>query len=72
MALRHLMEKTEAEVKAAALKNDEELRRYEALKRMGVDLTKYMCTVGDRQPDQHIRIDSAGPPTVHMEMAKKR
>ena len=38
---------------------------------MGVDLTMYLCTVGDR-PDQHIRIDAATPPALHMEMPKGR
>jgi len=69
--LRHLVEVAEAESKAEALKHDEELRRFEALKQMGVDLTKYLCTVGDR-PDQHIRIDAATPPALHMEMPKGR
>jgi len=68
--LRHVVEEAEAGVKAEALKHDEELRRYQALKEMGVDLTKYMCTVGDRLPDQHIRIDSATPTALHMEVPK--
>ena len=66
------MERAETESKALALAHDEELRRFEALKGMGVDLTKYMCTVGDRQPDQHIRIDSVEQPAVHVELAKKK
>lgn len=37
-----------------------------------MDLTKYMCTVGEREPDQHIRIDSANPTTVHMDVSKKK
>jgi len=68
--LRHVVEEAEAAVKAQGMKHDEELRRYEALKEMGVDLTKYMCTVGDRLPDQHIRIDSATPTALHMEVPK--
>jgi len=70
-ALRHTMEAAETDVKALALKHSEELRKFGSLKEMGVDLTKYLCTVGDRLPDQHIRIDSATPTAVHMEMAKK-
>ena len=66
------MERAETEVKALALSHEEELRRFEALKGMGVDLTKYMCTLADRQPDQHIRIDSAAQPAVHVELAKKK
>jgi len=69
-ALRHLMESAETDVKAQRMKHDEELRRYEGLKAMGVDLTKYLCTVADQPPDQHIRIDSATPPALHMEMKK--
>jgi len=68
--LRHLMESTEAQVKALQLKHDEELRRLQTLKGMDVDLTKVLCTVGDRVPDQHIRIDSATPTALHMEVAK--
>jgi len=70
-SLRHMVEGAETEAKALLLKHDEELRRFQALKEMGVDLTKYMCTVGDRQPDQHIRIDAANPTAVHMEMPRR-
>jgi len=69
--LKHLVEQAEVAVAAEKLRHDEELRRYRELQEMGVDLTKYMCTVGDRQPDQHIRIDAAQPTAVHMEMAPK-
>ena len=66
--LRHALELAEVGVKSATLQHDEELRRYEAMKEMGVDLTKYLCTVGERQPDQHIRIDGSSAPTLHMEV----
>lgn len=70
-ALRHRVEAEQTGVTALQMQHDEELRRFGALKEMGVDLTKYMCVVGDRQPDQHIRIDSANPTAVHMEMGGK-
>jgi len=71
--LRHDMESVETQMKALTMTNDEELRRYQELANLGVDLTKYMCIVGERQPDQHIRIDGANganPPTLHMEVRK--
>lgn len=65
--LRHMVEVAEAEVKAEVLKNDEQLRRFQALKDLGVDLTKVLTHV---LPDQHIRIDSETPTAVHMEIPK--
>ena len=40
------------------------------MKAMGVDLTKYLCSLNEARPDQHLRIDSgsAGTPALHLQL----
>jgi len=54
-------------------RNDEETRRDGALKELGVDLTQYLCVVGQRQPDHmtHIKLDTekgASAPALHLDL----
>lgn len=71
-----LRQKELTEVASARLQAeaDAELRRYEGLKQMGVDLTAYLVASAQAVPDQHIKLDSgagANPPTVHLEVPAK-
>jgi len=68
--LRHQQEAAEAKLMMQRQQNDEEIRRANALKDLDVDLTKLLCVSADRQPNQHVRIDSAMPTNVHLEVAK--
>jgi len=68
--MRHEREAAEARLQILVQQNDEELRRAASLKQLGVDLTKLLCVSADRQPSQHVRIDSATPTNVHLDVSK--
>jgi len=59
-ALRHEGEAARAAVEAQRAANDEVLRVNEALAKLGVELTQYLCVKEQRQPDTHIKLDGAG------------
>lgn len=74
-SLRHLEERNALELRQATKAHDEELRRYGALKELGVELTQYLCITGAKEPDSHVRIDSGAAgaaPQVHLEMPRGR
>ena len=66
--LRHQQEGQTVAQTAQKAVNEEELRRLGLLKQMGVDLTKYMCVAAQSKPDQHLRIDGADGPQLHLAM----
>jgi hypothetical protein len=68
--LRHLRERMAIETEAAQKREEAERERYQAMKTMGVDLTKYLCSLNEARPDQHLRIDSgaAGAPALHLQL----
>lgn len=70
--LRHEQECAAHKLKILKEQNDEELRRAAALQQLGVDLTKLLCVSADRQPSQHVRIDSATPTNVHLALEDKQ
>merc|ERR1719152_38948 len=63
-------ELTDVAATRLAAEAEAELKRYEGLKAMGVDLTSYLVALAQQQPDQHIKLDAggAGVPTVHLEV----
>jgi len=65
-AMRHEQEKADAAMKRVSAENDEDARRLEALKTLGVDLTKYLCCQNMPVPDRHLRIDSSAAPSVQV------
>ena len=46
--------------------NEEEVRRVESLKELGVDLTKYLVAVASSKPHQHVRIDSSSDTSTQL------
>jgi len=72
-ALRCEKEIGEVRVTRAAAEHAAELRKYEGLKNMGVDLTSYLVALATATPDQHIKLDAGGganPPIVHLELPR--
>jgi len=69
--MRHERETAEEQLRLLEARNNEDVRRAAKLKELGVDLTKLLCTMGDRLPDKHVRIDSATPTAVHLDMTRK-
>merc|ERR1719235_2951826 len=76
-AVRHAAERERAALEALRAKNEEELRFNESLSKLGVELTQYLCVKEQRQPDHHIKVESAGngagassaaAPAVHLEV----
>merc|ERR1719486_645973 len=69
-------EKESAELRAQQLSAQRkgEVKKCEALKDLGVDLTAYLCALAAERPDQHLKIDATGaaPPAVHLELPRKR
>jgi len=66
--MRHAEERGKMEQAALRARNDEELRRSAELKKMGVDLTQYMCVSAQAKPDAHVRVESSGPaPALHFD-----
>lgn len=69
-------EKEIAELQARTMSGEREgeVKKCEALKELGVDLTAYLCALATVKPDQHIRVDAGGaaPPAVHLELPRKR
>jgi len=53
-------EKELGELKAAqaAAARAEELKMYEGLTKLQVDLTQYLCALAEKKPDQHLKIDT--------------
>ena len=52
----------EFELRRATNDEVEELRRADALKAMGVDLTQHMVAVESAKPDRHVRVESSVAP----------
>ena len=72
-ALRHSAEREQAALEATRAKNEEELRVNQELKTLGVDLTQYLCVSAQKEPDQHIRVDSGAAPTaLHLEVPRRK
>lgn len=79
-SLRHDAERERARLDGLRQRIDEELRFNEALKALGVDLTTYLCTREQKEPDHHIRLDGGGaagagpggaaPAQLHLELRK--
>ena len=67
-ALRHEREKAAIAAEQLRATTDEQLRRAEGLKGMGVDLTKYLCAVEMTKPDKHIRVDAGAAPALHFDV----
>jgi len=72
LSLKHSAEIEEAAQRTRRAQNDEQIRRNAALKDLGVDLTAYLCTAAQRQPDHltHIKLDSDGAkaPSLHLDV----
>ncbi len=73
--LRHAKEREAQKLAMTKDLHDEEARMYAALKGMGVDLTKYLCTKSAAmvRPDHHVRVDApaadgGNPPSLHFQM----
>ena len=68
--LRHLRERMAIETEQVQKREEAEQQRLQAMKGMGVDLTKYLCSLNEARPDQHLRIDSgaAGTPALHLQL----
>lgn len=61
----------ELRVQRVAAEHTEELKKYDGLKTMGVDLTQYLVALAAVTPDQHIKLDAGqNPPTVHLEIPR--
>lgn len=75
-ALRHQAETEESMLEAQRAKNDEELRRFAAVKDLGVDMTQYLCALSQTQPDHmtHIRLDAEKGmnPALHLDVGKNQ
>ena len=65
-AMRHESARRDAELAHLNAKHEAEAKRHGALKGLGVDLTKYLVALAAAKPDQHLRIDSAAAPAVHV------
>jgi len=70
--LRRLAEERRLEAVAMASRHETEVGRLRALKEMGVDLTQYLCAMAVVRPDQHLKIDTAVAPNVHVELPKRQ
>jgi len=57
--LRHEERSKELERQHVHYANEEDVRKFESLKELGVDLTKYLCVTASSTPNQHVRIDSS-------------
>ena len=69
--LRREREAAEIAAQQRAAEHAQQLKTYEGLKGMGVDLTQYLIANAAVRPDQHIRFDAgAVPPTVHVELPR--
>ena len=64
--MRHESARRDAELAHLNAKHEAEAKRHGALKGLGVDLTKYLVALAAAKPDQHLRIDSAAAPAVHV------
>jgi len=69
-AVRHDAERERTALDAQRRKNDEQLRFNESLQKLGVDLTQYLCVTAQRPPDQHIKVEGAAPPSLHLEVPR--
>jgi hypothetical protein len=72
--LRREKERSELAEWRMRAERESEVKKCEALKELGVDLTAYLCAQAALKPDQNIKIDSTGaaPPAVHLELHKGR
>jgi len=73
-ALRHEAEREKAAQQARRALNDENLRLNGALKELGVDMTQYLCVLGQARPDHmtHIKLDAekGATPALHLAVDK--
>lgn len=69
-SLRHAQQAAEQSLRNMKEEHDIELKRLAALKELGVDLTKLMCSQYPTLPDSHIRVDcdSKQAPTLHLKL----
>merc|ERR1712224_69299 len=67
-------EKAEIDLANVKARREEELKKMEGLKQLGVDLNPYLCALASVKPDQHLKIDANGPnpPTLHLELPRSR
>jgi len=68
--LRREKEINALKIQQLTAERESETKKYEALQAMGVDLTAYLCALNTTRPDQHLRIDGASAPTVHIDLPK--
>lgn len=70
--MRRERESVELQAQQLAQQREQELKKFEALNALGVDLSAYLCALATARPDQHLRIESAGmnPPAVHLDLPK--
>ena len=68
--LRREKEVNALKIQHLTAERESEVKKYEALQAMGVDLTAYLCALNSTRPDQHLRIDGASAPTVHIDLPK--
>jgi len=63
-------EKEQMELEQSRLQavRDDEHKKYEGLNGLGVDLTQYLVALAATRPDNHLKIDSNTPPSVHLEL----
>jgi len=77
-ALRQEKEQAELHMRRVHDDRESELKKYEALKAMGVDLTALLTAQAAIKPDQVLKIDTSGigqgtvPPAVHLELPRSR
>merc|ERR1719159_846280 len=72
--LRREKESAELQAKQLATEREGEVKKCEALRELGVDLTQYLCAQAAIRPDQHLKIEhatGAAPPAVHVELPRK-
>lgn len=69
--LQRQKELTEITKERLAIEAEAELRKFEGMKQLGVDLTQYLVAQATERPDHHIKLDhagGAGAPNLHLEM----
>lgn len=76
-ALRQETERAELRTSLMATERESELKRFEGMKALGVDLTQYLVALSTAAPDQHIKLEHGGvpgtsPPAVHLEVPNRR
>lgn len=68
--LRHEEAVAHAQLRQLAARQEQELVHHSKLAELGVDMTRYLCALHERRPDQHLRIDGTSSPSVQLELKK--